>query len=417
MWTAATVMLLALGAGTATAVAVRRRMRGASGRLRGVVAVVTLLAVSMALIEVWAHLMVDRSAVARAVAWLEADTGDLRRFPARPITAGDQPLRLGDCPAPEPVVDRRVETRGEKVKLAELLDRTRTTSFLVLSDDCVLAEHYGEGSGPDRLQTSFSMAKSILSTLTGIAIDRGEISSLEEPITTYLPELAERDERYSRITLRHLVTMSSGLRYEEHGLPWSDDSLTYYSPDLRRTALSAQVGRPPGEVWHYNNYNPLLMGLILERATGTSVADYMERHLWQPMGAEHDASWSLDSTESGFEKMESGVNATARDYARFGYLFAHQGRVAGRQVVPAAWVAEATAVDADRDPNPAYQHWWWIDDAREDRFYARGNFGQFVYVDAGADLVVVRTGTEYGIPDWPLVLRQIADELTARPSA
>jgi CubicO group peptidase (beta-lactamase class C family) len=310
------------------------------------------------------------------------------------------------------VLGLSVETGGEQVELGALLDRTGTTSFLVLRDRCVIAEHYGDGTGPEELQTSFSMAKSFLSTLVGIAIDRGDLTGLDEPITTYLPELAERDDRYSRITLRHLVTMSSGLHYEERGLPWSDDALTYYSPDLRDTALSADIEEPPGREWLYNNYNPLLMGLVLERATGMHVAEYMERYLWQPMGANHDASWSLDSTSSGFEKMESGVNAVARDYARFGYLFAHRGRAAGRQVVPAEWVAEATAVDTSTHPNRGYQYWWWVDDARPHRFFAKGNLGQFIYVDDRSDLVVVRTGTGFGIEDWPLVLRQVTDQVT-----
>ena len=410
--TLATVLVLSVGLGIASALLVRRGLLGAHRWVQRAAATVTAIAVTVAAVEGWAHLMVNRSAVARAVAWMEADTGDLRRFPSRPISAGAHPLTLKGCPAEVGIPNLRVETQGKQMSLMQVLDSSETTSFLVVRDHCLLEERYGQGSHPEELQTSFSMAKSFLSALVGIAIARGDLQRLDEPITTYLPELADRDDRYTRITLRHLLTMTSGLHYEEHGLPWSDDALTYYSPDLRSAALSARVEEPPGRGWHYNNYNPLLMGLILERATGMSVASYMERYLWQPMGAQHDASWSLDSTDSGFEKMESGINATARDYARFGYLFAHGGQVAGRQVIPAAWVAAATAIDTRTDPNPGYQYWWWVDDARADRFYARGNLGQFVYVDAHTDLVLVRTGKEFGIPDWPVVLRQVADQLS-----
>ena len=104
--------------------------------------------------------------------------------------------------------------------------------------------------------------------------------------------------------------------------------------------------------------------------------------------------------------MESGFNARAVDYARFGYLFAHEGRVGDRQVVPAAWVAEATARDTSADPAEHYQYWWWVDTEREGRFSARGNKGQYVYVDPATDVVVVRMGREYGIDDWPAVLRR-----------
>jgi CubicO group peptidase (beta-lactamase class C family) len=320
------------------------------------------------------------------------------------------PLRAGELPVG--VLDAVRVGDGER-DLDDLVEATSTTALLVLRDDELLLERYAHGGAADRRHTSFSVAKSYLSTLVGIALERGDIGSLDDPVTEYVPELAERDRRFAAVPLRSLLTMSSGLVYEEAGLPWSDDATTYYAPDLRAEAVSAEVEGPPGERWHYNNFNPLLMGLVLERATGTSVSDYMARHLWQPMGAEADASWSLDSDASGFEKLESGVNAVPRDYARFGYLFAHEGRVGDRQVVDAGWVREATARDTSADPAAHYQYWWWVDTEREGRFYARGNHGQFVYVDPATDVVVVRLGREDGDVPWPEVLRDVADRVGA----
>jgi len=184
----------------------------------------------------------------------------------------------------------------------------------VVKDDGLLYEHYFNGYDHGSTQTSFSVAKSFASALVGIAVDDGTIA-LDDPITDYLPKLKERDARFDKITIRHLISMSSGLRYEEQGTPWSDDTETYYAPDLRQLALSdSEIVGPPGELWHYNNFNPLLMGMILERATSQHVAEFMEARLWQPLGAEADASWSLDSVASGFEKMESGINARAIDF-------------------------------------------------------------------------------------------------------
>jgi CubicO group peptidase (beta-lactamase class C family) len=166
------------------------------------------------------------------------------------------------------------------------------------------------------------MAKSFASTLVGVAIDEGYIKSVDESITNYIPELLGKDERFKAITIRNLLTMSSGIKYEDGGdLPWSeeaDDTKTYYSTDLRELALNCRIEGKPGEYFEYNNYNPLLMGMILERATGMRVSRYLQEKLWKPVGMEADGSWSLDSTSSGFEKMESGVNARARDFARFG---------------------------------------------------------------------------------------------------
>lgn len=379
--------------------------------LRVPVVVLVTLVVLGGVTEAWAWLMQDRSAVARAMVRFDADVDDWRRFEAAPIPAGDEVLELRAGSLPAGTLDEVTLPDGSTPDLSALLEETDSTSFLVLRDDELLVEEYPLGGSREDVATSFSVAKSILSTTLGIAIARGDVQSLDDPVTDYVPELLDRDERFSRITLRHLVSMSSGLRYEEEGLPWSDDAVTYYSPDLRATALSAEVVEEPGKRWLYNNYNPLLVGLVLERATGVPLAEYVAEHLWQPLGAEYDASWSLDSEEHRFAKMESGFNARPIDYARFGYLFAHEGRVDGRQVVPGDWVAEATAEEATSDPAEHYQWFWWVDTDHPGRFFGQGNKGQFIYVDPKSDVVVVRTGRDYGIDSWPEVLADVADRV------
>jgi CubicO group peptidase (beta-lactamase class C family) len=213
--------------------------------------------------------------------------------------------------------------------------------------------------------------------------------------------------------------MSSGLRYEEPAIPvpWGDDVATYYGVDLRDVGLNgSRIERPPGEEWHYNNYNPLLLGMVLERATGMSVSDYVATRLWQPLGAQSDATWSLDSERSGFEKMESGFNATPLDYARFGLLYLHGGEWNGTQIVAQDWVETATAADTSQDPAGHYQYFWWIDTERPDRFYALGNLGQYVYVAPDADTVIVHSGREWGVDNdtWLATFRAIADGLSDR---
>jgi CubicO group peptidase (beta-lactamase class C family) len=180
--------------------------------------------------------------------------------------------------------------------------------------------------------------------------------------------------------------------------------VTYYGTDLREVARSAEVAEPPATRWLYNNFNPLLMGMVLERATGTTVSAYAQEHLWATVGAEHDASWSLDSEASGLEKLESGYNATLRDWGRFGLLAAH------RDVATDEFWDAATLPQPD-DLSPHYGLWWWVDEGRPGSFLARGNKGQFVYVDPAADVVVARFGEDFGIDDWPDVLAGIAEEV------
>ena len=363
----------------------------------------------------WAWSSTDDSTIARALIWRESDVGDQHRFPARRIPAGARmsPLRAG--------AQADLVVSGEETGLDEFLGGTDTLAFLVVHDDRLVYERYFDGATRESLQTSFSAAKSFVSTLVGIAIDAGLIRSVDGPVTDYVPELAERDPRFKRITLRHLLTMSSGIRYREGGFPsLGDDTYTYYGVDLRDLALSrVRIDGSPGVAWQYNNYHPLLLGLVLERAARTSVSAFMARTLWQPLGAEADATWNLDSERSGFEKLESGLNARPVDYARFGLLFLHNGEWNGKRIVSEDWVRSATGADPATDLAyyHGYRYFWWLDVERPGRFYALGKYGQYIYVAPDADAVVVRFGRDWGVGNstWLATFRDIADQLERRP--
>jgi CubicO group peptidase (beta-lactamase class C family) len=360
----------------------------------------------------WAWSSTDESTFARALIWRESDVGDQHRFPARRIPAG---ARASPLPAG---VEADLVVRGGRAA-DEFLRETDTLAFVVVHEDRLVRERYFGGATRESLQTSFSAAKSFVSTLVGIAIDAGLIGSVDDPITEYLPELAARDPGFRQITLRHLLTMSSGIRWREGGFPsLGDDTYTYYGVDLRDLALNrTRIAEPPGVTWQYNDYNPLLLGLVLERATRTSVSDFTARRLWQPLGAEADATWNLDSERSGFEKMESGLNARPVDYARFGLLFLHDGEWNGRRIVSKNWVRAATRGGVPPVYYYNYGYFWWLDPDRPERFYALGKYGQYIYVAPDADTVVVRFGRSSGVTSttWLATFRDIADQLERRP--
>ncbi len=366
-------------------------------------------------VYVWAWRSTDDSTIARALIWRESDVGDQQRFPARRIPAGGDPSPLPSGTEADLTLSR------EGTTLDDFLRETETLAFVAVHDDRIVYESYFGGSSRESLLTSFSAAKSFVSTLVGIAIDEGRIGSVEDPVTDYLPELAVRDPDFREITLRHLLTMSSGIRYREGGFPrLGDDTYTYYGVDLRDVALNrTQIEQPPGLAWHYNNYHPLLLGLVLERTTETSVSDFMATRVWKPLGAEADASWNLDSEGSGFEKMESGFNARAVDYARFGQLFLHNGEWNGRRIVSEDWVRAATRAGPAADPASyhQYRYFWWIDVEQPERFYALGKYGQYIYVAPDADAVIVRLGSDWGVENttWLATLRDIADQLKSPP--
>jgi len=365
-----------------------------------------LLLLLALVIVVAGYLSAPRLYLARAIFWGESDSGDLEKFPARTFHNAPPTFTFDKLPANNPYASQ-IEAIGRDANdgdsLESYLKSSGTTAFLVVHDDELVYERYFDGYQKDSIQTSFSMAKSFASALVGIAIEEGQIKSVDEPITNYLPELLHKDERFKAITIRHLLTMSSGIKYEEGGdLPWSDqadDTKTYYSTDLRELVFeNCRIEEEPGQRFEYNNYNPLIVGLLLERATGMPVSRYLQERLWMPMGMMADGSWSLDSTESGFEKMESGINATAQDFARFGMLFAKEGRnPEGGQLMSQTWVEESTRAEATADPSLEYQYFWWVntpDD--ENHFYALGKYGQFIYVAPEKDLVIVRLGKEEG---------------------
>jgi CubicO group peptidase (beta-lactamase class C family) len=339
----------------------------------------------------------------RTIFWGESDYKDLERFPARTIHNAPPVSHFDKLPADNPYASQieAIGGDGSNGSLESYLQASGTTAFLVIHDDKLLYERYFNGYDQRSVNTSFSMAKSFASALVGIAIDEGHIKSVDEPITNYIPELLKKDKRFKSITIRDLLTMSSGIKYEEGGfLPWSeaaDDTKTYYSTDLRELALNSQIEGKAGQYFEYNNYNPLLVGMILERATGMHVARYLQQKFWRPMGMEADGSWSLDSKENGFEKMESGVNARARDFARFGMLFAKEGNWRGKQLISRGWVEQSTRPDTSMDPSEDYQYFWWVNTPDgKNHFSAQGNYGQYIYVAPEKDLVIVRLGKEEG---------------------
>jgi CubicO group peptidase (beta-lactamase class C family) len=374
--------------------------------------IVALLIAAALAVYGWAWTATDESTIARALIWRESDVGDQHRFPARRIAAG---ARASSLPAGAEV---DLVVGGEKRRLDDLLRETETLAFLVVHEDRLVRERYFDGARRETLQTSFSVAKSFVSTLVGIAIDAGLIGSIDDRVTEYLPELSAHDPRFRLIRLRDLLTMSSGIRYREGGFPWpfGDDVYTYYGADLRDVALNrTRIVAPPGQAWQYNNYNPLLLGLVLERATGTSISDFMATRLWRPLGAEAEATWNIDSERSGFEKMESGLNARPVDYARFGLLFLHEGEWNGRRIVSEAWARAATGADPSTDSAyyHGYRYFWWLDVDRPGRFYAMGKYGQFIYVAPDADAVVVRLGRDWGVNNiaWLTTFRDVTDQL------
>ena len=321
------------------------------------------------------------------------------------------------------------DNKTKKLLLDEFLRSNGTTAFIIIKNDTILYEKYFNGFERSSMITSFSISKSFLSALLGIAIAEGHIKSVDEHVTDYIPELKERG--FQDISIRHLLSMSSGIKYIDSILPWKEKTKSYYWPDLRQLVLNAEIEGRPGEHFKYNEYNPLLIGMVLERATHRPVSVYLQEKIWKTIGMEYSASWSMDSKKSGFEKMGSGINARAIDFAKFGRLYLHRGSWNGRQIVPEKWVLESTSLDAGAHGKAYYGfydrqlwklffarggyykfYWWGYRKESGYDFFAAGNLGQYVYVCPDEDLIIVRFGRVPGRVDWwPEVLRNLSKKL------
>jgi len=355
----------------------------------------------------------------------DASVEDYRFFPSAVIAASDNPYTLERSLNPEienlPITYRTVSGQNVTTTLSDFVASTGSSSFIIVQNGVVIYEQYANGSNHDSTNTSFSAAKSLVSLLVGRAIDDGYIESQYQPISDFIYEF--RDTDLEHITIEDLLLMRSGIYYEESGFLWfRHDAYTYWMPDLRQLALSHQrvTDRHDGR-FHYNNYNPLLLGIILERSTGLSVSEYFEQSFWQPLGANYDASWSLDSERTQFEKMESGFNFRSIDFAKIGIMLLNDGYWDGQQIISQEWIQTSTVVDFPINPdeyvgtflqgqNIGYRYMWYSRPSASGDldFWAEGRFGQLLYISPANDIVIVRTGSTTGdVPNFSAILADI----------
>jgi len=325
-----------------------------------------------------------------------------RVFPARTVRRGEDISGFDRASAPLPDI---YDFGGAPYDLAAFLDRTETTGLLIVHQGAITHEEYRQGADETSPFTSWSMAKSVLSALIGIAVDEGHIASIRDPIGQYVPILAASG--YADVPIEDALTMSSGVAFDEdYDNPVSDINMLFIRAmamgvPVEETLAGLERVRDPGTYNDYVSSDSMALGLVLEAATGLAPSDYLASRLWGPMGAEADASWSTDRT--GREFALCCLNATLRDWARFGRLYLEGGAREGRQIVPAGWVAASVNPEAPHlqpGENPA-SHWtfgygyqWWIPESPQGDFLAIGVWGQYIYVDPTRDVVIVKTSAD-----------------------
>ena len=260
----------------------------------------------------------------------------------------------------------------------------------MIKSDSILYEKYYDGYGRDSKSNSFSVVKSVVSALMGIAIQDGDIRSLDQKVVDFIPDL--KGPYADQVTVGDLSSMASGQKWsEEYYNPFSVTSASYFVKDLDALIIDQPITEKPGEKFRYKSGTTQLLGMVIKKATGKTLSDYLTEKLWQPLGAEKTALWQLDSEEKGMEKAFCCLATNARDFARIGKLYKNHGRWNGTQLLDSSFVE--LSVKPRFEESPQYGYGWWLDDFRGKKvFMMRGHLGQYILVVPEEDLIVVRLG-------------------------
>jgi CubicO group peptidase (beta-lactamase class C family) len=343
-----------------------------------VISIIALIGIAYAILPV--HMQ-------RALIHMKAGIDDYRIFENRTVEAG----------APIPwAVSPGCNEKQVPSDASRLMTELKTTAFLVVKDNRIIYEKYWKGYGKDSLSNSFSMAKSIVSILVGIALDEGSIRSINAPVGDYLPAFAQGPA--AQVTVKDVLTMSSGIEWNEsYSSLFSITTKSYFGNDLDGLVRDLKVIEIPGRRFNYQSGSTQILGHIVMKATGKTLSEYASEKLWKPLGAESAALWSLDRI-GGTEKAFCCFNTTARDFARIGQMVLNGGTYAGKRVVSAEYIRQATSpaawlTDDAGKPVDFYGYQFWIMHHRGLTIpMARGILGQYIFIIPQKNAVIVRLG-------------------------
>lgn len=294
--------------------------------------------------------------------------------------------------------------RGKMINTQQWLTNTSATALVVVQGEDIRFEDYYQGTGEMDKRISWSVAKSFLSAIFGVAVANGDIPDLDVAVTQYVPEL--KGSGYDGITIRNVLQMSSGIYFNE-------DYADFFS-DINRLGRVLALGGsfddfsasltnhlPQGTKMHYVSIDTHVVGMVLRAATGKSIEDYFHEHLWSKLKTEGDAIYITDSL--GEPMVLGGLNIMTRDYARFGKLYRDYGRLDGEQIIPETWITESMLTpephlkakrQEDGSVKFGYGYQWWLPLDADEEFMAIGIYGQFIYVNRKADVVIVKNSAD-----------------------
>ena len=340
------------------------------------------------------------------------DNKDAQKLNNVVVAAKGEPFVFHTSSSPEPIdfmINDRTTGRVEFQGLNEVLSTHKNNAFLIIRNDTLLYERYGDEVVDTSLHTSFSVAKSFTTTLLGIAIAEGWIEGVDQKVTDFLPEF-EALEYGKDLTLKHLMAHTSGITFH-----LKVDAHLYYGRNMRKGLDRVIIEYPPGSAFSYANANTQLLGIIIELATGRLLTDYLQEKIWQPLQMESDALWAVE-TRNNWTRSFCCLNATARDYAKIARLYLNEGNWNGEQVVDREWILNATARNTDEGSPYGYNYNFRVGLKAYADYAAPGMYQQYWYVHPGKKIIIVSfNNREKPLKaervKWFNIFRQIVDQL------
>jgi CubicO group peptidase (beta-lactamase class C family) len=312
------------------------------------------------------------------------DYNDQFRFPAMEVAAAPEPWPWPEADDLQALGAMRVikpTLSLETLSLQERLEESPTLAFLVIRNDSILYEYYEEDMDRHSPMTSFSIAKTFVGYLVGVGLEEGWIRSLQDPVQRYLPEVGLPD-----VTLEHLLNNTSGIDFPPDG--WA-----YYTRHLERLPERVQDTRwPPGTAWRYENSGTQLLAMALEAASGEALEELLASRIWQRIGTEEPLRWTEDG--NGTPRAFCCMNATSRDFARFGRLMLHLGAWEGEQLVPRSYLEEAAEGGIEDGQFIRYKYQQWLENPEAGVYFANGLYGQYLYCYPPKNILIVRFARE-----------------------
>lgn len=342
----------------------------------------------------------------RSILFLAPDHTDYKKFPKRLVTKAPE---AGNWQyAANQIVDTNILLQlkdGSYLNLADLLVKSKTNSFLIIKDEAIIYEQYLNGYDETKQHTSFSVSKSMLASLLGIALDEGLIGSYTDPITKYLPELLDNDSAFANITIQHIFEMTSGIDVRKKDASFLGDlGRTYYGNNWSRFMRTIEIQFPAGTQFEYKQTDAQLMGLILSRVSNMTLSDFFADRVWSKISTEQDAYWNYYKKD-GIERAFCCYNAVPRDYARFAQLYLNDGVWNGEQIIPKDWIQYVwnRESDIENDDYISFHRYWFVSLYGEE-VTAQGYNGQIIYLNPTKNIIILRFGkTEWKkvvLEDW-----------------